>query len=90
MFALFSWGLMFSAYYCTHSWTGHRCRYFPRRLRNGVDGLGSNFEIEWTPSGGNGTISLDLGTGSSTDINVVMNIATGIPNSGVILLQRSC
>ena len=47
-----------------------------------IDAIGTNFEIEWTPSS-NGTVSLDLGTGDSASIGVVMNIANGIPNTGV-------
>ena len=79
---------MVLAYYCAYRWTSHRCWYVACGLRNGIDILGTNFMIEWTPSS-NGTISLDLGTGSAANINIVMNIASGIPNTGVNIFVRS-
>jgi len=48
-----------------------------------VDYLGTNFVIQWTPSGGNGTVSLDLGSGDSANIQIDLPIVSGIPNSGV-------
>ena len=45
--------------------------------------LGTNFNIRWTPSNTSSVVSLDLGTGLSSDIQTVFSIASGIPNSGV-------
>ena len=48
---------------------------------------GTNFVIEWSPTNTTGVISLDLGTGDSSDIKVVRSIASNIPNSGVCIVN---
>jgi hypothetical protein len=39
--------------------------------------------IQWTPDPSVSTVTLDLGNGPSGDVNIVQNIVSGIPNSGV-------
>jgi hypothetical protein len=56
---------------------------------NCIDEIGSNFEIQWTPTNTSEVISLDLGIGPSNDVDIVLSIAANIPNTGVIQIQVS-
>jgi hypothetical protein len=56
---------------------------------NCTDEIGTTFEIQWTPTNTTEVVSLDLGTGPSNDVEIVLSIAANIPNTGVIQIQVS-
>jgi hypothetical protein len=43
--------------------------------------------ITWTPTT-QGVVSLGLGTGPSGDVQIISQIASGIPNSGVCIIGK--
>jgi hypothetical protein len=71
--------------------TGHhttpygRCRssrYFHLEIDLLTPSIGSDYTISWDDVTG-ATVNLDLGDGPSGDVSIVLNIATGIANTGV-------
>jgi hypothetical protein len=69
-----------------HHTTPHRRCRSSRYLHLVIDfltaAIGSDYTIEWDDVTG-ATVNIDLGDGPSGDVAIVLNIATGIANSGV-------
>lgn len=66
-------------------WTESPKRFLHRSLSGVEEYVGSNFDITWNAdTDTTGLVSLNLGSGHSSNIDIVFNIATDIPNSGVL------